>query len=104
MTTKPVLTEIGTNPLPEEPHSCWSCGSVFKTTGAAHFCESCGKVQPPVRVDYFSFFGVPPKLNLDVAVLEKDFYLLSRKLHPDLNASAGSPGTGVEPGTKFTAQ
>jgi molecular chaperone HscB len=57
---------------------------------AAHFCESCGKVQPPVPVDYFSFFGLPQKLNLDVAALEKDFYLLSRKLHPDLNASAGS--------------
>jgi Fe-S protein assembly co-chaperone HscB len=54
---------------------------------AAHFCESCGKVQPPVPVDYFSFFGLPPKLSLDVAALEKDFYDMSRKLHPDLNAS-----------------
>lgn len=57
---------------------------------AAHFCASCGKVQPPAPVDYFTFFGLPPKLNLDVAVLEKDFYEFSRKLHPDLNARAGS--------------
>jgi molecular chaperone HscB len=57
---------------------------------AAHFCESCGKVQPPVPVDYFSFFGLPPKLDLDVASLEKDFYELSRRLHPDLNARAGT--------------
>jgi molecular chaperone HscB len=57
---------------------------------AAHFCESCGKVQPPVPVDYFSFFALPRKLNLDVAALEKDFYTLSRKLHPDLNAGTGS--------------
>lgn len=57
---------------------------------AAHFCDSCGKVQPPVPVDYFSFFGLPLKLNVDVATLEKDFYLFSRKLHPDLNAQAGS--------------
>jgi molecular chaperone HscB len=57
---------------------------------AAHFCESCGRVQPPVPVDYFSFFGLPPKLNLDVKALEKSFYELSRKLHPDLNARAGS--------------
>jgi len=57
---------------------------------AEHFCESCGKVQPPVPVDYFTFFGLPPKLNLDVAALEKDFYGLSRRLHPDLNARAGS--------------
>ncbi len=57
---------------------------------AAHFCASCGKVQPPAPVDYFTFFGLPPKLNLNIAALEKDFYELSRKLHPDLNARAGS--------------
>src|SRR5579864_9150635 len=65
---------------------CWSCG----TMRAAHFCGACGKVQPPKPVDYFEFFGLPRKLDLDVAVLEKDFYELSRKLHPDLNARAGS--------------
>jgi len=57
---------------------------------AAHFCGSCGKVQPPLPSDYFSFFGLPRKLNVDVAVLEKSFYELSRRLHPDLNARAGS--------------
>jgi len=57
---------------------------------ATHFCESCGKVQPPVPADYFTFFGLPRKLNLDVAVLERDFYELSRKLHPDLNARSES--------------
>jgi len=57
---------------------------------AVHFCQACGKVQPPAPVDYFAFFGLPRKLDLDVAILEKDFYELSRKLHPDLNAQAGS--------------
>lgn len=84
--TKSGLTAISHKPLPEETHSCWSCGSMR----AAHFCESCGKVQPPAPVDYFTFFGLPPKLNLDVAALEKEFYELSRKLHPDLNARSGS--------------
>jgi len=64
--------------------ACWSCGSML----AAHFCRSCGKVQPPHPVDYFTFFGLPRKLNLDVAALEKEFYQLSRKLHPDLFAAA----------------
>lgn len=86
MTTKSTLTAIGSKPLPDDTHSCWSCGAMR----AAHFCASCGKVQPPVPVDYFTFFGLPPKLNLNVAALEKDFYELSRKLHPDLNARAGS--------------
>ena len=57
---------------------------------AAPFCEACGKVQPPATVDYFTFFGLPRKLDVDVAALERDFYELSRKLHPDLNARAGS--------------
>ena len=34
------------------------------------------------------FFGLPPKLNIDVPTLEKDFYDFSRKLHPDLSARA----------------
>jgi molecular chaperone HscB len=55
---------------------------------AAHFCHACGKVQPPVPVDYFAFFGMPRKLNVDVPRLEREFYELSRKLHPDLNARA----------------
>ncbi len=86
MTTKSALTMIGARPLSEDTHSCWSCGSMR----AAHFCESCGKVQPPVPVDYFAFFGLPPKLNLDVVALEKSFYELSRRLHPDLNARSGT--------------
>ncbi len=55
---------------------------------AAHFCHACGKVQPPAPVDYFRFFGMPRKLNLNITRLEREFYELSRKLHPDLNARA----------------
>jgi molecular chaperone HscB len=55
---------------------------------AAQFCSACGKVQPPAPVDYFSFFGLPQKLDLDVKALEKEFYALSRKLHPDVYARA----------------
>jgi molecular chaperone HscB len=79
------LTTITAKPAAEETQSCWSCG----TMRAVHFCEACGKVQPAAPVDYFTFFGLLRKLDLNVAVLEKDFYELSRKLHPDLNARAG---------------
>jgi molecular chaperone HscB len=81
-----ILTTIGSKPAPEGTQTCWSCG----TMRATHFCEACGKVQPPAPVDYFKFFGLPWKLDLDVTVLNRDFYELSRKLHPDLNARAGS--------------
>ncbi|MGB8583139.1 MAG: Fe-S protein assembly co-chaperone HscB [Candidatus Sulfotelmatobacter sp.] len=84
--TNSSFTTITEKSPPEETQSCWSCG----TMRAAHFCESCGKVQPPAPVDYFTFFGLPRKLNLDVAALDKEFYLLSRKLHPDVNARAGT--------------
>jgi molecular chaperone HscB len=84
--TNSTLTAISMKPLPETTHSCWSCGSMR----AANFCDSCGKVQRPAPVDYFRFFGLPPKLNIDIAALEKDFYALSRKLHPDLSARAGA--------------
>ena len=33
-------------------------------------------------------FGLPPKLDLDVQALEKQFYRYSRKLHPDVHARA----------------
>ena len=85
MTTK-FVTAIAPKTPPEDTHSCWSCGAMR----AAHFCGSCGKVQPAEPVDYFTFFGIPPKLSLDVPALEKEFYELSRKLHPDLNARGGN--------------
>jgi len=55
---------------------------------AKHFCSACGKVQPAVPVDYFTFFGFPRKLELDTAALEKEFYALSRHLHPDVFAQS----------------
>jgi molecular chaperone HscB len=67
--------------------NCWSCGDMR----AAHFCQQCGKVQPPVPVDYFTFFGLPYRLNLDTKQLERDFYDLSRHLHPDINAGSSGP-------------
>jgi molecular chaperone HscB len=38
---------------------------------------------------YFEVFSLPAKLTLDTAALEKQFYTLSRKLHPD--RFAGKP-------------
>lgn len=68
----------------EATSTCWSCGTMREV----HFCSACGKVQPPVPVDYFTFFGLPRRLNIDTAQLEREFYDLSRKLHPDVYAGA----------------
>jgi molecular chaperone HscB len=47
-------------------------------------------VQNSIEADteptYFAMFSLPRKLNIDTAALERDFYKLSRRLHPDLYA------------------
>jgi molecular chaperone HscB len=68
------------------PAKCWSCGE--EVADGQPFCESCGKVQAPRQANYFAMFSLPPKLNLDVQALEKQFYRYSRKLHPDVHARA----------------
>lgn len=61
--------------------ACWKCGA---GANGEHFCASCGTIQPlPRFTDYFAFFGLPQKLQLDAADLEKRFHQLSWKLHPD---------------------
>ncbi len=61
--------------------TCWSCRA---RTHGEHFCPACGKIQPlPRGTDYFAFFGLPRKLRVDAAELEKRFHQLSWRLHPD---------------------
>ena len=67
--------------------TCWSCQAA---TSGDHCCAACGKIQPlPRGTDYFAFFGLPPKLRLDEAEIEKRFHQLSWKLHPDNFVRAG---------------
>jgi molecular chaperone HscB len=65
---------------------CWSCSQALCVR--EHFCSRCGKVQPTRPMTHFEFFGLRKKLNIDTGKLEKDFYALSRKLHPDVYARA----------------
>jgi molecular chaperone HscB len=61
--------------------ACWACGAA---TDSAHFCASCGKIQPRAGgADYFAFFGLPRRSKIDSGDLEKRFHQLSWKLHPD---------------------
>ena len=45
-------------------------------------------------MDYFEVFSLPHRLRLDTAALEKQFYALSRRLHPD--RFAGRPAAEQE--------
>ncbi|HZC43681.1 MAG TPA: Fe-S protein assembly co-chaperone HscB [Acidobacteriaceae bacterium] len=73
---------------PSKKMLCWSCGS--QNDPDAQFCANCGKLQPSTPADYFAFFGLPRRFQLDTAALEKEFYRLSRKFHPDLYARASA--------------
>ena len=61
---------------------CRECGG-----GAAvdvHFCPQCTKILTLGRHgDFFSFLGIPRKLNPDLAALDRQFRALSRQFHPD---------------------
>jgi molecular chaperone HscB len=61
---------------------CRTCGGGAPVD--VHFCPQCTKILTLGRQgDYFSFLGVPRKLNLDLANLEQRFRALSRQFHPD---------------------
>jgi len=61
--------------------SCWRCGA--ETRGAL-VCSGCEAVQPvPAELDYFAALGLPRRLALDAADLERRYLDASRALHPD---------------------
>jgi molecular chaperone HscB len=61
---------------------CRTCGGGAPVD--VHFCPSCTKILTIGRQgDYFSFLGLPRKLNLDPAAIEQQFRALSRQFHPD---------------------
>ena len=61
---------------------CRECGGGAPID--VHFCPQCTKILSLGRHgDYFAFLGLPRKLNLDTADLERRFRDLSRQFHPD---------------------
>lgn len=71
---------------PAVPVACWSCSVAHNESTL--FCPHCSKIQPSRGGDFFSVFGLSPRLNLDLPSLEKEFHRLSRRLHPDRFARA----------------
>jgi molecular chaperone HscB len=71
--------------IPVSPVStleCRSCGAGAPVD--EHFCPQCSRILALGRHgDYFTFFGLPRKLTIAAAELERRFRELSRKFHPD---------------------
>ncbi len=61
---------------------CRSCGAGAPVDD--HFCPQCSRILALGRHgDYFTFFGLPRRLTVDLQDLERRFRELSRKFHPD---------------------
>jgi molecular chaperone HscB len=62
----------------DSPSSCWQCAQPVSEM----FCPACGALQKP-SANFYRFFGIEERLSLDLDDLQKRFYELSRKTHPD---------------------
>jgi molecular chaperone HscB len=73
------------DPIPARAVStleCRNCGAGAPVD--EHFCPQCSRILALGRHgDYFAFLGLPRRLVIDQARLERRFRDLSRKFHPD---------------------
>lgn len=69
--------------------SCWNCGTAHTPS---LFCPACNAIQPlPEQADYFQVLDVPRRLGLDPELLQRRYYELHRRLHPDLYQTGPQP-------------
>jgi len=77
--TGPVRGSFIENPSDKRP--CWSCDAEIQDR---YSCAHCSVIQTFLKEsDYFTCFELGWRLQLDLASLEKQYYKLSRKFHPD---------------------
>jgi len=60
---------------------CWSCRG--PVAAREPFCATCGAVQPPGAADPFARLGLAPNFEIDRAALDRRYFDLQRRLHPD---------------------
>ncbi|MBF0247489.1 MAG: Fe-S protein assembly co-chaperone HscB [Alphaproteobacteria bacterium] len=61
--------------------SCWSCKGPMPAEEL--FCPTCGAVQGPLPVNHFRRLGIAVSFDLDVPALDRLYFDLQRRLHPD---------------------
>lgn len=62
--------------------TCWHCRA---THDGQYFCPACEAIQAfPEHADYFQILGLPRTPVIDTELLQRRYYELHRKLHPDL--------------------
>ena len=91
------MTSNATSSTASTLQVCRDCGGGAPVD--AHFCPQCTKILSIGRHgDYFSFLGLPRRLNLDTNDLDARFRGLSRQFHPDyfFNASPAERRASLE--------
>ncbi|WP_455378586.1 Fe-S protein assembly co-chaperone HscB [Petrachloros mirabilis] len=79
---------------------CWHCQSEI---AGEYFCDRCVKVQPVSKeTDYFTCFGFPRRLLIDLKQLEAKFYELSRAFHPDFYQNKSETEQSISLGNAAT--
>jgi molecular chaperone HscB len=74
-------------PAEQTVQICRTCGGSAPID--LHFCQGCSKILTFARQgDYFAFLGMPRRLQIEAAELERRFRSLSRQFHPDFFANA----------------
>lgn len=68
--------------------TCWSCHG--PVAAREPFCATCGAVQPPGVSDPFERLGLPRGFAVDAAQLQRRYFDLQRRLHPDQFAGKGA--------------
>jgi molecular chaperone HscB len=64
---------------------CWRCGAAVDGL----VCPRCDVVQPVAdATDLFAVLGLPRRLDVDVADLERRYHAASRLVHPDRHQTA----------------
>jgi molecular chaperone HscB len=67
--------------------SCWSCHGPIDAR--APLCATCGAVLPPAAADPFERLGFDYRYDIDLVALDRRYFDLQRRLHPDRFAGKG---------------
>ncbi|GMS95358.1 hypothetical protein PENTCL1PPCAC_17533, partial [Pristionchus entomophagus] len=67
--------------------NCWSC-LTCKNARSTLFCDKCGQLQPPSKVNLFEYVGITPRFDIDESEVKKKLIQLSAKIHPDKFSTA----------------
>uniref|UniRef100_A0AAV1TI64 J domain-containing protein n=1 Tax=Peronospora matthiolae TaxID=2874970 RepID=A0AAV1TI64_9STRA len=70
----------------DDGSSCWKCDHV--SSSCSFFCRKCDAIQPlSKRCNYFEMFNIPKNFKLEPRSIEKTYWNLLKRLHPDLYGS-----------------